>query len=334
MVLHYVPIVRHGFNEIQVFEDFDDSLLGNVSPNQVMPVIEIIDEDDFNHLDSYREFERDLMIDLPRYLVPRNNKHQDDVDTIVSNYSSVADFYRQNVDNDDVPVVSGDAEPPIDYSQLTSLYNQLENDYDRLAIRIFVGLRQFDHQQEQQIRDLVSQLRDDDLVLIDLVDTAGFDSDAYRNAETIVGLLDSQETYILNAFKYDESNHNYGPVAAKELDISGFGDFVINQRFPQEMNFRPPTQYIRMFNTDTMELENFGGDGYDNAYNQMRNSNGLDPDHCEYCRQADSDPNWGPNFWKRVRMGHYISEVLDETLDRMESQTSPNLDSHGYDEIN
>lgn len=329
----YIPIVRHGINEKKVFNEFDDSLLSNPNLSSVLPVMEIIDEDDFNAIDDYREFSNELMIDLPRYLIPRDNKLNDEVEITTNNYRSVVDFYTQNIPNGDVPVVSGDAEAPIDYSQLRSIYDDLKTEFNKLAVRIFVGLRQFDNQQENDVRELLENLRDEDVILLDLIDTGGFDSDAYRNAELIVDWSDGQDTFILNAFRYDESNHNYGPVAAKELDIEGFGDFGINQRFPQEMNFRPPTQYIRMFDTDTMELRNFGGDGYNDAYQQLQNSSYFDPDHCEFCRQADEDPNWGPNFWKRVRLGHYVSEVLEETLDRVETQPSRNLDQHGYDQI-
>ena len=327
----YVPILRDGRNEQQVVDDFDKFADNNGVnyQSQIFPLIELKNREDRGELDSYRDLTDRLMIEFPHHLLYSDNKYSDDVEELIDEYSGEVDLYADVLEGDEIPVVSSSAQRPMDYGDYLGRYRALKDEYNPVAIRLFIRGAKLDKRQKAVIKGLFSELRDTDIVLLDLVDVAGMDHRAYSNLEWARSQLSNQECFVLNAFKYTESNHNYGPIAAQDLNASGFGDYAINMRFPQEMNFAPPTKYIRLYDSETHDIHNYGGANYEEALDEVLDSGDWDPSDSPFVKKAFNNPNLDPSTWKRIRMGHYMWEVTTDTLSRMTTDTGSDLDEKG-----
>ncbi|WP_207590494.1 hypothetical protein [Halomontanus rarus] len=331
----YIPVIRHGYNEQRVVEEFEDYSSENELEynGKILPILELTDTDDVNELESYRASFEKILVEYPFHLQDSENKYSNDVKSLFSPYSGLDDFYDDVLESGDVPVVSGSAQRPVDYGNHRSRYLRINSDYPEVAVRLFIRLVELDRHQKEDIRELIDTLREDDLILLDLVDVAGMDTTAYENLEWVMNQIEDQDAYILNAFKYTDSNHNYGPIASQSLGANGFGDYVINMRFPQEMNFAPSVSYIRLYDSETHEIMNYGGANYEEALESVLDSGDWNPSDSPFVEKAFRDPNLDPSTWKRVRMGHYMWSVVDDTLDRMETETGRDLDERGYSDI-
>lgn len=330
----YIPIIRDGRNERSVVQDLAPYGASGNSNSSLFPLIEITDEDDLANLVTYRRVAGEIMVELPIYLLPSADQNSQNVrDTYQDNNSDLAEFYRNELDASDVPVITGLSDRPVDYSNLLGRYRDVISDFSKVAVRIFVRSVELDNRQISDLRTLLSNVRDQDIVLLDQVDVSGFEHPAYSNLQTLADEIQGNDTFMLNAFKYDESPHNYGPVLTVDLDFNGFGDFGINRRFNPPMGGGPPTVYIRHYLEDMCELEDFSGDDYGEAFTSLRASPHFNQNHCHFCSNEAMSGNRDHSTWKRFRMGHYMDCILDDTLARMETQSIDEIDSSGYADI-
>lgn len=335
----YIPIVRSGPVEQDALSEFWNSFsrFESESGHSLSPLLELVDLDKLEDIDDYASIGERQFIDIPTYLLERITKHSDDIEELVEEYEDSVTFFQEEEIGEFIPVVSTDSTDVIEYETLREDYQNLQNDYETIALRPFVGGPELDEVQRDSITELVEEVRPDDVVLLDIVDVAGFEGSLYANLDFITDLTTDYETYTLNAFQPRQGGraHNYGPVLADDLRVDGFGDFVLEPRFPPSGGQPTETRIIRHYGPDQFELEIFTSEdgGYEEALAQLRGSDYWDASHCQFCREANSDWNEGHRFWKRIRMGHYIHSIYIDTLQQMDEHSGEDLDMDGYQYI-
>lgn len=329
-VPYYVPIFRHGPVEQNVVQEFGGLGRFEERARQPLPLVELVDDERFDDddeeddpldfLHTFRELNRDVLVEVPYYLTEYDNEYAEPVEQILEGYDNVAKFFN-DVDGVDVPVLSDEDTRPVSYGNYLSLYSQLSAEYDQAALRLFVTNRELTDDQRTALLHLSEMVPDRTPVLFDLVDEGGFESDGgvTSKLETLQGIFGSNLTFVLNAFEpYHEQTVNYGPDVAAEIGAAGFGDYVINRRVQRDIPIgNDGPNRIRHFFPTYREVQEYEGEDYDAAQTALTTDPDWDGDHCEFCRRADTGEGHH-RFWKQIRMGHYIHSVLtaeDETLD-------------------
>lgn len=330
----YVPIIRSGPVERTALSEFWNGLTRfEAGPEySLSPFLELTDRGE--DLDVLKSIGDRLFLDIPTYLLERRTKHTEDVEDLIDEYGTAVEFF-QNEDIDPyIPVVSTDSTDIIEYDTLLTDYQSLRDDFEVIAIRPFVGGPELDEEQRRAFTEIINEIRPIDVIFLDIIDVTGFEGSLYANLEFITNLTSEFDTYALNAFQPREGrrNHNYGPVLADDLGLDGFGDFVLEPRFPSAGGQPTDTRIIRHYSPDQFDLEMFisEGGGYEEALDQLRESDYWDSNHCQFCREANSDWNEGHRFWKRIRMGHYLHAIYLDTFQMMGDQTGEDLDMDGY----
>lgn len=339
----YIPIVRPGPNEKDALNRFSGGL-GRFSEietwdAELFPMLEPVSRDDEDEFSEYTDVANRLMVDFPRYLSTRSTKF-DELDDFLSNYDEDPnEFFEENADQIDVPVASQSTPDLLDYGELLPILADLQDDYSSVGVRMFVDGAELTDEQLSDLDNIAEQLRPPDNVLMDVIQIGGWEGRLKENLKTIRDKTPvSTQTFVLNAFEPRVSDvaHNYGPVVSSDLSLDGFGDFVLEARYPPSGGGADdPDRIIRHYDEYGFEVENFRADSYDDAYEALEDSDYFDPDHCNFCR-AMGDPvrrTEGHNFWKVNRMGHYIHSILDEILEMIEEHDAEDLDMDGHDDL-
>lgn len=320
---HYAPIFRDGRNERSVISTFgglrrfaDDNTLN------LLPIIELTSAEDFEHLDSYKQAGDDVLVDAPVYLTQTEapNGLTEDVQDLLSG-TDQSELLRDYCDKVDVPVVSGDLEQPFDYTTLIPRYRDLAEEFDKIAVRIFVPTSPLTGDQEEGLRSLAQELSQDDRVLLDYIHRGhlGPSGQGRQNLMEVASTFDSNPRTVLDAFNvYKGENYNFGPDIAREIGVAGFGDYAVDRRFPDRT--APPigkwdTRNIRHYDFYDQDVKRFEGEGFngdDGAYQELQRWDKWDDSHCQFCEQADATTSEGMGTWKQIRMGHYIEAVIEE----------------------
>lgn len=309
---YYVPILRDGPIERDVVRQFGGLNRFEERPRGLLPLVEILDSSDLDLLDPYRDVAGEVLLDVPYYLTERANDYQDDVVELISDFDNVSDFFNSHVDQIDIPVLSHSIEKPMNYGEFITLYHQLSNEYDQAGIRLFVDTTEVTETQESALTALSNEITDDVLIFFDLIDVGGFDRDENMidKLRSLSNIFERNETIVLNAFQpFDAANLNYGPTVTEECDLDGFGDFVINRRIVRSFPAGDVDRTIRHYFPSDSELNEFVGEDYNEAQEELLDDPEWDGTHCNFCRQAEREGGHH-RFWKEVRMGHYIDSVL------------------------
>lgn len=310
---YYVPILRDGPIERDVIRRFGGFNRFEEHPRELLPLVEILDSNDLDLLDPYRDVAGEVLVDVPYYLTERANDYQEDVAELVAEYDNVADFFNNHVNQVGIPVLSHSSEKPINYGEFVTLYNQLSDEYERVGIRFFIDTSEFTETQESALMALSNEITDDVLIFLDLIDVGGFERDERMidKLQFLSSLFKANKTIVLNAFQpFEGENLNYGPRVAEKCSLDGFGDFVINRRIVRSFPAGDVDRTIRHYFPSDSELNEFVGEDYNEAQEELLNDPEWDGTHCDFCRQAEREGGHH-RFWKEVRMGHYIDSVIN-----------------------
>lgn len=339
----YIPIVRPGPNELDALNRFSGGLArfseGQTWDTELFPILEPVSNGDEDDFDEYYEVSSRLMVDFPRYLSTRSTKF-DDLEDFLSDYNDEPiEFFDENSSEIDVPIASQSTTDLLDYGELVGVFTDLQDGYSSAGVRIFVDGAKLTDEQLRDLDNIAEELRPSDYVLMDVIQIGGWEGRLKENLRTIRGKApESTETFVLNAFQPRQSDeaHNYGPVVTSELSLDGFGDFVLESRFPPGGGgANDPDRIIRHYDEEGFEIQNFRADSYGEAYLALQDSDYFDPEHCVFCgTMGDAARRTeGHNFWKVNRMGHYIQSILDDTLEMMEDYDAEDLDMDGYEDL-
>lgn len=337
-MVSYIPIIRPGPVELNALSEFWSGLtrFAAGSDHSFSPLIEIIDEEGLSDLDKYLGFGDLLLVDYPLYLQERRTKFSGGLGNLEKEYENSVDFFQEEIDQA-VPVVSTDSIDLIEYDTILSDFNSLREEFDRIALRPFVGGPELDTEQKSSLRNLINEIRSNDLILLDVVDVAGFEGSLYENIVFINDLISNNDTFVLNAFEPRQRGHahNHGPILTEDLNLDGFGDFVLEPRYPPAGGQPTDTRIIRHYSPNEFELEIFISEegGYEEAFEQLKSSDYWNSEHCQYCQEASTDWNESHRFWKKIRMGHYLHSSFLDTLQEMDEHTGQDLDMDGYQYI-
>lgn len=349
----YIPAIRHGVNEQQALETLEDQLSqnssGQLNPDKIKPLLEIVEDSHTNNIPHYTSAFNEVFVDFPRYLVDRDNKHEDDVADLITRYSnSPVNFHTRNSNHNYTPVVSGHIDP-IDHSNFTAYIQDLQSTFDRICVRLFVPIDPYTSAEENGIRDIIDELRDQDAVLVDVVDVDQLSTGIRPNIDFVRGEVNGPDFYIFDLFEpRDEVNYNYGLVMGKYAGVDAVGDFVIEPRFPSDIPdaaFQNIPKRMRQYESDLHAVDTTeDSDHYVNAVETMIANGDIDRNHCAACESiideynnVQNDPgrtDLGAGFVKRMRMNHYTYSILDEEFSDMDSASdAEDFDQNGYDDI-
>jgi SepF-like predicted cell division protein (DUF552 family) len=320
----YAPILRDGRIEQNVMREFgglrrfqsDDTL-------DILPIIEVVSESDLDNLGVYAQTGTSVLVDVPEYLMETEepNGYTSDIEDLLSSSSSPVEFLNDHSEQIPVPVVSGHLEPPFDYSEVTDRYENLSDDFDRVAVRVFIDESKLRRSQISDLENLADELSSDDIVLLDsIVPTElGPNSTARENLNESASIFDGHQRVILDAFSvFRGVNYNFGPAIAREAGVSGFGDFAHDRRLPPAEDIpmgQHDTRNIYHYDFEDRQQEKFQGEngynGPNSAFESLSDWDKWDPDHCFFCEQAEASDSEGFGFWKEIRMGHYVESVVE-----------------------
>lgn len=339
----YLPIIRPGSIEKKALTRFSGGLNrhteGETWDDELFPMVELVEPDQLHELEGYHNVSGRLLVDFPRYLSTQSTKF-DDLPSLLSKYdNNPVDFFTNNRRYIDIPVVS-EAEPePIEYKEITSIEKELTKDFDSIAVRLFVDGSALSTEQEDNLTNIFELIRETDYVLLDVLQVGGWEGRLYQNIQEIISMAPkTTPIFVLNAFEPREGTgaHNYGPVVTEDLDLNGFGDFVLEPRYPRSGGpAEDVDNIIRYYDQNGFKIENFRDEKYLDAVEPLEDATFFDQDHCPFCSEMadESKRNNGHQFWKRTRMGHYIHAMLEETLGMIENYGPEDLDMDGYETI-
>lgn len=350
---NYIPILRHGRNEQKVMGTLNSSLTGSseswADSTLIKPLIEVVEKSHINSVPSYSKKYDEVFVDLPEYLLDRENKHQSSVDGLLSKYGGDRSEFFDDIAGDDfVPVVS-DRLDPIDYKNIKTKVKALKPNFDRIAVRLFIPVDRFDDKQESLITSIVDVLRPEDVILADVVDVRDIEKGIKSNLEFLTGICGENEAYVIDLFEpRDDLNYNYSLVMAKDVGTEGFGDYCLEPRFQDDIPdaaFVNIHKKVRQYKSDRHAVSEYDDpDHYVPVVEEMINRGAINPDHCRFCeelvenyREVESDPertDLHNGFVKRARMGHYqVSLLKDEIPDLDAASDAEEFDSKGYEDI-
>ncbi len=309
----YVPILRNGRNVQRTIADFTrDALPGAPSRRlSVAPLLEVTDVADLEDLGRYEAVGDVLMVEVPRYLTDRPNKHNVQVEELLDTYGSPTAFYLDRADRIEIPVVSGSIEP-VDYAEYLPAYESLAGTFDRVAIRLMIDdpAESLSSAARDRLRTLAEATRAQDLVLFDVLD-AYVGRPLIKDLRWLTAVFRSNMTGVLNVFDaYDGFPENETPRIADAVGATAFGDFVINQRFKPDGGGAPETVSHRHYHPEAAEVELFTGDDYGAVADELTAWEEWDRAHCDACRRADRTTNTDPNTWAQIKMHHYLASVI------------------------
>ncbi|QIB73533.1 hypothetical protein G3I44_04090 [Halogeometricum borinquense] len=295
------------------------------------PIIEVVDQD-INIEGWQGQFEQSF-IEFPRYLNERSTRYdKGGLNALMERYNaSPVQYYTAHKSKIEIPVIASPSIRPPAYKAILDFHRELQDQFNRLAVRLFVPAGTLTAKQEQNLDAILEELRSEDFLLLDIVDSADFSKHLYERVQSIIDRADNQETYVLNAFEpQDGQRHNLGPVLTQRFDLDGFGDFVTDPRFPSGGgSSEEQSSIIRQYSQGRYEVREYKKETYPEAFKELLSEDEFDPDHCEFCSlMVEEESDWATQ-WKIYRMGHYIHTILEETLPKVETESPEELDTMG-----
>ncbi|CQR49834.1 hypothetical protein [Haloferax massiliensis] len=309
----YIPVLRNKQNErdvIQYFGGFSHFEGSNKNRLSLHPLVEITDDDDLDNLKPFQDAGELVLVDLPVYQAERSSDFGDAIESTIEEYGSRRAFYLENADRIDLPVVSGYIDETVDYGVHGLLQGALSDTYPAITHRLMVRMTgSLSEEQRESLRKLADSLRPSDRVLFDVVDV-GYTEELLADLRFLSEVFTGNERAVLSIFDpFNDERENRSPHVADELGIRGFGDFAINVRYPGGGG-RGETVTIRHYHPNHSFVEEFEGNTYEEASNELTGWDLWRTTHCDYCRDAKRLSKGDPSTWKRIRMGHYMTSVL------------------------
>jgi hypothetical protein len=347
--MEYTPILR--------FKPVELKILEKIQPTGVFPLLEIVDQQTFKNIDTVKKRFKEIMVELPRYLIHGNNKHSGGIMRIFLSFggndlsSLQTEFYTKNKEKIDIPVVSSTTSEPglvANYKELVDGLKSIKNDFSKVAVRIFVNPIDISEANIQSLKDLSSELRKDDIILLDVINFDGVESYILKNLGKIVDLIGSSEAkriVLLNAFDSDgdwrKDPHHYAPLIAKHFGFSGIGDFATIPRMESLGGSGTMTSVIRFFSPWDLQLMNFKSNSFKRAKQDLIKSpiweKSVDIGHfdsCPYCKEAKKNDTEWKTFWKFFRIQHHIKSMVDDVIPCMgKFKSIEDFDMMGCDKL-
>src|SRR3989338_3026976 len=346
--MRYIPILR--------FKQVELSILQSMRPTDLFPLLEIVDKKTFGSIGKVIDkFRGEIMVELPLYLTGRENKHFGNVMGILgeidedTNPLRQAAFYKKHSDKAFIPVVSPSSTELLSYKDLLDGFSAIKNTFSRVAIRVFVTHTEISQSNFNHIKNLLNNLREDDIVLLDVVQFDGVEAETLKNLHTLNTIIPQSlkdKTFVLNEFsptsEWRVDVHHYAPLLTKMMNLSGFGDFATIPRYESAGGGSSTTSIIRYFSPSDSNLVHFmSPDSFREASKKLKSSKiwatSISDGHvgsCPACKEvSQKDTEWR-TFWKVFRIKHHIFSVMTTIIQNMQKYSNPqDLDIYGYDNI-
>jgi hypothetical protein len=347
--MEYIPILR--------LRQTESKILKEINGKTICPLLEIVDSKSFQSFTAKNyKFSKDLMIDLPIYLTEEENRYYVGVTEILDGVNGAskqlkqAEFYKSNAKNIGIPVVSSKSiKIRLDYNDLLIGYNALDKTtFPKIAIRIFVNSIDLSPKNIASFKSLLSAIRDEDLLLFDVVEFDGVEQGAMNNLNILLALLSEklkERSFILNAFditsNWRSDVHHYAPVLSKLFGLGGFGDFATMPRHEDAGGASGTTSVIRYTIGWEDRLTHFASPSFQVSSTTLKNAqvwaDAKTNGHfnmCNPCKQIDTKNTEWKTFWKMFRIEHHINTMLSNTLPNILKYKNPqDFDIDGWDAI-
>ncbi len=357
----YTPIVRptpaRGLGNIELVAD---SVPYNIGSDEIIPLYESFESSNLTRsFPRLLRFKR-ILVDYPLYLDGNSSLGRR------LNGSSIVEIARDlkgfDQSSEIIPVISQDNLRAFAYQNLLQEFNtkkvQLEKlQYSKFAFRIFVGPEKLNN--EQVVEDFADLMGKDDILLIDNLEPSGRIECLLQNIKFISQIVKQRRPtatiILLNLFNTEslQSNnvtqHNFGPISACLNDVSGFGDMLIETRFPTELGPGARSRgysgnrHVRIFDYTRYSLLDLGfnrtrGETAHGVATSDVQANAILSDHqqnCEFCYDLYMGTlGSGDEALKRFRNGHYLRSILNDIFPAMAQHDDPSdLDMEGADLI-
>lgn len=192
--------------------------------------------------------------------------------------------------------------------------------------------------------ELVRDIPGGSLILLDVPEVSGNESVVANNVRLMSRQASEHghDTYILNAFDPGPAAHNFGPYLAFDSGSKGFGDLATERQWPALGGGGYPTAIIRYYDFERHYLEEFRDPlaGYEPALQRLVRSS-MWQNHsthrisCPACTAVEQgDYQLSNAYWKRFRVRHYISSILNETKPQFRAVRNPqDLDPDGHEVV-
>ena len=357
----YTPIVRptptRGLGTIEIVAN---SIPYDIGSNEIIPLYESFEPSNLTRsLPALLRFKL-VLVDYPLYLEGKSFLGQRlNGSSIIDVAKELREFHKSSKI---VPVISQDSLRAFAYQNLLQEFNtkkmQLQQlQFSKFAFRIFVGPERPPN--HQIIEDFSELLVDEDILLIDNVEPNGRIECFLQNIRLISRVVKERKPSVsiilLNLFNTEspQSNnviqHNFGPIATFINDANGFGDMMIETRFPTGLG--PGTRrrgysgnrHVRIFDHTRYSLLNLGfnrdrGETAHGVATTDVQARAILSDHklnCEFCRGLDTGTlGSGDPDLRRFRNGHYLRSILNDIFPAMVQHDDPSdLDMEGADLI-
>ena len=314
----YVPVVRHKRTFERVFQQLGglSSFSSESHKNKLVPLLEITSDQDIEELHPYRGAADDLLVELPvyHYTTEEDNDLAAPIQSLSKEFGGQVGFYRSNLADIDIPVISDSIRQPFDYDKIVDKYRRLSGDTNSIAARLFISSRKITEEQRASLEDLAGVMADNEYVLLDIIEV-GVKGAVRENLETIASILRNQNVIVLNVFNpSSDQATNKGPELCSDLDLEGFGDFALGRRYEVSFPYTGPRK-IRYYDPSSSEIVLSEGDDYPEAANKLASDGLFDPDHCGFCSEGSHYNKDGVGKWSSIEKGHFVVSSLNEELD-------------------
>lgn len=321
----YIPILRPRSNERRVIQTFGglSRFTDSERSREFQPLIEVAGDEQLDELETFRDAGDEIYVDLPEYWARRSTKYTDRIKTTLNTYGSREEFFRENSEIIDVPVISTFAERPVEYGIHKSMQLALRETYPSIVHRLMIRPRDggFTESQESTLTDLSETMRaDSDQFLFDVVKNGYTEGGEIDDClEFLSEAFEEFSCGVLNVFNALNGHHeNISPALADSYGLDAFGDFAIDYRYPTSGGGPTARTYLRHYYPNHGRVREFEGAGIAEAAKELVDWDDYESDHCEWCREAASAVEQGnignPSKWKRIRMGHYIESTLQNQI--------------------
>lgn len=332
----YIPIVRpneftwESVGQLSQRGGLIEYFPAQVETDPVIPLLEILSQDQLSIPERYSNRFSKILVDTPLY-------HGDNEFSSAAT-DDTADFHNENTNCSDIPVMSHNVDlsgEVMDYSALVDGLDELSNDFGSIAVRIMLPSIELTERQESQLGGMVEGMKDEDVVLIDVLDVEAGIGQVYRNIQSISEEFNEQQIFLLNAFDPNnraELAHNYGPVISRMLELAGYGDYMLERREMPDGSPMTQNRVIRYYDSDEFKRVRIVGEGYDGAASELIDTAYVSASHCSYCRRFLQTANHNRASCKEFQMGHYVQSMRDHLIE-MGSYPPEDLDMDGYNNL-
>jgi hypothetical protein len=343
--MEYIPIFRFGATEVRILQ--------KIPHRDIFPLLEIVNIKRLKSITKVKSrFHKGTMVELPLYLGQSRNKHFGNVLSILTDLegSSRADkqvnFYKIHKDLIDIPVISTDNDNIVNYSTLPESFNSIKDDYKKIAIRIFITALELSSQNTNHLKKLMGIIRENDIVLLDIVHINNAEAAIMKNIELIKALIPEtnlKNTMVLNAFDVSSQHvdiHHFAPLINKKFNLGGFGDFATIPR-DEGAGGIGTTAIIRYFFPRDLNLIHFVNTSFRRAKTELEAStywaalmgNGH-YDKCDACKKIHTSHTESKTEWKIFRIWHHIACIFTDVIPNYDRHSNPqDFDIDGWDII-